>query len=213
MKTLLALLVATQVAGALHAQAPLRATIHAGPNWYWSRSRTAAGGETTTGVGLGVGGSVGWGPLQLQVSYAEAVLGSDTPGVAERTLVEGEVMAGVQPVQWLAFWAGPHARTYALAGGDERWLLWEVRAQARATLLPNRMYSSLTAWGVADGRVDVPEPWGDGRGAEGGLSLRVWGPLMWAHFTYRVEQTRLGDGSRRQTVEMASLRVSAHFPP
>src|SRR2546421_8618136 len=47
-----------------------------------------------------------------------------------RSLIEGALLVGFRPVEWLTLSGGPHARAYAASGQTQRWLFWELRVRA-----------------------------------------------------------------------------------
>jgi hypothetical protein len=124
--------------------------------------------------------------------------------------VEGLALAGVDPLPWLTLWAGPHARTYCGAAGDERWLTWELRAAVRAGVVADRVALIAEIASVVAARIDGPEPFARGVGTEGGISARLPGTGVWGLLTYRVRQDRLA-GGRRVTDEAVTLRARFTF--
>jgi hypothetical protein len=202
-----ALVAAWLGADAALAQAPAALSFSVGPARYETRATTSAGTQRRSGVGLSGEGTGAAGFLLLRLRYAEAALELPPGETARRMLVEGEAMLGLRTTPWLVLWAGPHARAYTGESGDstERWLLWEFRAETRAALLAEAIEAFFESWGVAAASLDVPEPFDKGFGAEGGLSVRLVGQALWGRLGYRVEQTRLAAGERRETTEVVSL--------
>ncbi|MGH7569992.1 MAG: hypothetical protein ACREL9_13665 [Gemmatimonadales bacterium] len=197
------------------AQAPsttpqLHATVGLAAGTHTVRSRTADGRELLTGFTLAGEGVVERGALRLRIRYGQGHLTPDTARatILERRFTEGEALLGYRARPWLTVWVGPHARTYATHLGKQRWLFWEVRGQAHVTVLADRMTSFLEIWAAPAGDVDVRESFGSGRGAEGGIQVLVAGPDVWARLAYRIEQARMGGGTRRETVDAVLLGVA-----
>ncbi len=192
------------------AQTPVHVVVGLSAGAHTARSRTADGRELLSGLTLVGEGAVERGSLRLRIRYGQGHLTPDTgrSTVLGRRFTEGEALLGYRARPWLTLWVGPHARTYATDLGKQRWLFWEIRGQAQVAVLPDRMTSFLEVWGAPAGDVDVRESFGSGRGAEGGIRVRVAGPDVWARLAYRIEQARMGGGTRRETVEAVLLGVA-----
>ena len=176
-----------------------------------ARSLTAAGRERLDGFLVVGEGTLGRGRGLLRLRYGQGRVTSDSAGgggggVQPRSLTDGELLLGVAALPWLDLWAGPHARSYRTDFGNQRWLFWEVRASARATLVPGQLQSFFEGRVAVAGRVNVPEPFGSSRGAEGGVEVRITRPALRLRFTYRIDQARLAAG-RRETVEAVAFSV------
>lgn len=115
--------------------------------------------------------------------------------------------AGVAVRPWVTIWAGPHVRARETAGQTERWVLWEARLDFSGDRVARRVGWSLETWGVAAAGAGAPQPFGRGLGTAGAVSLRLQRTIR-AELSYRVEQIRLAQGSRRETTEVLSLWLS-----
>ena len=171
-----------------------------------ARSLTAAGRERLDGFLVVGEGTLGRGRGLLRLRYGQGRVTSNSAGVQPRSVTDGELLLGLAALPWLDLWAGPHARSYRTDFGNQRWLFWEVRASARATLVPGQLQSFFEGRVAVAGRVNVPEPFGSSRGAEGGVEVRITRPALRLRFTYRIDQARLAAG-RRETVEAVAFSV------
>jgi hypothetical protein len=112
---------------------------------------------------------------------------------------------------WLTLWVGPSARAYTTADGDLRWLTWSGRVTGRGMLLPGRMQTFVELWGVLSGNVGDPPLKAGGRGANGGLEVRLSeSSSFWGRLGYRIESTH-AEGLR-ETVESLTLSVIYGIP-
>src|SRR6266850_1870028 len=94
------------------------------------RTEQFGGAAQFSGAAFGAGGTLSLGRFQVGLSYLQGRLDPDTGSARARDLVEGAVLLGVRPVEWLTLSCGPHARAYAASGQTQRWLFWEVRVRA-----------------------------------------------------------------------------------
>lgn len=167
--------------------------------------------ERLSGVTLGIEGTVARGRWFVDARYLEGSL-SPSVGSLARDVVEGELLLGYQALDWLDVKLGPHIRSY-LAGGDtERWVFWEARTQAEWGLYtPSTERFTLSSyvelWLVLTGTVNLPNPYGSGRGAEGGMLLRLDRAPVWARFAYRVDRGTLQEGIRTETLEQIVIAI------
>jgi hypothetical protein len=164
-----------------------------------------------TGLILGVEGVLISDRLMVRVRYGEGRInpkaGSNTD---PREVVEGEALFGVRATPWLSLWAGPSARAYTMGDTDQRWLLWTARATARGTLLPGRMQTFVELWGAVSGNVGNPPIKAGGRGANGGLEMRLGDGNLWGRLGYRIESPHAA--GLRETVESLTLSVIYGLP-
>jgi hypothetical protein len=175
-----------------------------------------------TGLMLGLEGGLTSDRLVVRIRYAEGrvnpsstssgglsgALGGTSQG---RDVVEGEAMFGFRAVDWLTIWGGPSARAYTVGDADQRWLVWTARATARGTLIPGRMQTFVELWGAVSGNVGNPPTNAGGRGANGGLELRLGETSqLWGRLGYRIESTH-AEGLR-ETAEALTLSVSYGLP-
>ncbi|MGH7608189.1 MAG: hypothetical protein ACREME_12710 [Gemmatimonadales bacterium] len=206
---------------ALLTPAPLAAQ-DAGQSWFGGtaaqeiiNSRLGDGHERLTGIVLSAEGQFASGPLVVRLRYGEGrVTGGVDESVIPRELVEGEALVGLRLASWLMLGAGPNARAYTAAGTEHRWLFWSAHATARGTLLPGRMASFVEVWKSFSGNVTEPAGTASGRGAEGGLELRLGGARgghsFWGRLAYRIEHGLAG--GRRETVETVAFSIG-YVPP
>lgn len=166
---------------------------------YSGTSRTFTGDTRLSGPGLAGEGRLSYGPVALQIGYAEATLKAEDNELATRSQAEGNIMLGVRTLPWLTFWVGPHARGWTSEAGNQRWLLWEIRAEASYQVIPDRLGLSLAGWSVAQGSVDAPEPFDRGMGLQGRLDLRLGSSPLLASLSYRFEQARIKQDAQRES--------------
>lgn len=165
-----------------------------------------------SGMVLGAEGGLVTDRFVVRLRYAEGHVNPKAGSTAAaRDVVEGEALVGVRAMPWLTLWVGPGARAYTTADGDQRWLLWSGRVTGRGTLLPGRMQTFVEIWGALSGKVGSPSIKAGGRGANGGLELRLSeSSQFWGRLGYRIESSH-ADGMR-ETVESLTLSVIYGFP-
>jgi hypothetical protein len=176
------------------------------------QSHVDSGFARYTGMVFGGEGNLITDRFQVRLRYAQGHVSakSDT-GTIGRDLVEGEALFGVRAMPWLTLWAGPTARAYTTADGDQRWLLWTARASARGTLMPGRMQTFLELWGGVSGSVGNPAEKAGGRGADVGLEMRLGdASQLWGRLGYHIDSNH-ADGLR-ETVEAITLAVVYGLP-
>jgi hypothetical protein len=152
--------------------------------------------------------------IWLRVRYAQGrVLAKDEDGTARftRDVVDGEVLAGFRAMPWLTVWAGPNARAYTLGDKTQRWLFWTAGATGRGTLIPGRLQTFVELWGALTGSITEPASKASGRGADGGLEMRLSSASpFWGRLSYRIESGHAAD--MRETVEALTLSLVYGFP-
>jgi hypothetical protein len=161
--------------------------------------------DRLTGPLLGAEGVLISDRLMVRVRYGEGHIKPQPGSSSEsRDIVMGEALFGVRAAPWLSLWVGPSARAYTVGESDQRWLVWSGRASARGTLLPGRMQTYVELWGVFSGNVGNPSIKAGGRGASGGLEMRL-GALssFWGRLGYGIESLH-ADGMR-ETAEALTL--------
>lgn len=133
--------------------------------------------------------------------------------IAPRDVVEGYAQIGARPLPWLWLRGGPHAWTYISNAGRQRWLLMEGRARVQGEIVPE-VQSYLEFWNVFSATVNVPQGFQSGRGAEGGISLRIRDvPIIPERFpvriraAYGIERVRMEGGVRSEVVDRLSLSI------
>jgi hypothetical protein len=214
MKTPLAVLAicAAGVPGALHAQERrLQLTVAGIVGQEIVQSHVDQVNDRFTGLILGAEGVLVSDRLMVRVRYGEGrVSPSSESGVDPREVVEGEALFGVRATPWLSVWVGPSARAYTMDDGDQRWLVWTGRATARGALIPGRMQTFVELWGALSGSVGNPSIKAGGRGANGGLELRLGDANFWGRLGYRIESTHAQ--TLRETVESVTLSIIYGLP-
>ena len=173
-----------------------------------------------TGPMLGGEGMLISNRLLVRVRYAQGRINPQGgtggsllgPGTSDpRSVVEGEALVGYRATPWLTLWAGPSARAYTMGNSDERWLIWTGRAAARGTLLPGRMQTFVELYGAFSGNVGDPPQRVGGRGATGGLEVRLAETRsFWGRLGYRMESTHAS--GLRETVESVTLSIIYGLP-
>lgn len=166
-----------------------------------ARSRYPAGVEALSGFVLGGEGGASWGPVSLRVGYVHGSLDPDTVGPASRDHTEGFVLLGGRPVSGLEIAAGPHARAYVTSAGTQRWLFWELHARYETAIVRPLIHGYAELWNAVAGQVNVAEGFNSGRGGTAGIVFRPKGGRFALRLCYAIDETRLGSGKRRETVE------------
>lgn len=190
---------AAQMAGALGADGALaRVHLHA----------SGAGvSEALSGVVLEGQGRIALGPVTLQASYAQGHLVADRGGAAPRDLVAGGLALAARPAPWLTIAAGPQLRAYAAAGTTERWVLWKAGARLAGPVIVGTLRAHAEAWLALASSVNTDLGAGGARGGEAGLTLQVPRTPLWARFAYVVDQARMRNNARIETLESVVLSV------
>ncbi|HXM38581.1 MAG TPA: hypothetical protein VN908_07985 [Gemmatimonadales bacterium] len=174
-------------------------------------SRVDPAFERLTGLVLGGEGLVMSDRLVGRLRYAQGhVTGAAGSSITPRDIVEGEALVGFRAMPWLTLWAGPSARAYTSANGDQRWFFWSGRATARGSLLPGRMQTFVELWSSLSGNVRTPATTASGRGAEAGLEMRLGQQAFWGRLAYSIESGHAT--SKRETVEAISLSLIYGLP-
>jgi hypothetical protein len=170
------------------------ASIHAMP---------VIGSVTSTLSGSLFGGqtTVGLGPVRLAIGYAQGSLTSNSGPASNEDVVEGKVLLGVSPIHWFTISGGPVARAYTTPAGTERWLTWRVQGRIEEELVPTTVQGYAELWFIASSNVNVVQPFTSGRGGDVGLRLAPASWPVWLRLGYGIEQIRLGDGSRVDTID------------
>jgi hypothetical protein len=172
-----------------------------------ARSVLPGAGEALSGNAFGGEGRVLWRRLTVAVGYGQGSLDPDTAGPAARDYVEGYALLGGRVLSWLELRAGPHARAYVTPAGTQRWLFWELRARFDAPVVTDWIRGHAELWGVVSGSVNVAESFGSARGGTAGVTARLGGTPLWARLQYGIDEARLANGTRRETVEALTLAL------
>ena len=205
----LALVAAPLVAGELRAQT-LRPTMSASLVRARVRSEAPAADQFAGSAFLGEG-TLALRRLQLSVSYLQGTLDPDGAIGPSRDLVEGTVLLGVRPLDWLTLETGPHARAYTLTGGTQRWLFWELRARAATAFVGSAVRGYAELWRVLAADVNVPESFDHAQGGEAGMILRLSRAPLEGRLGYRIDHAVLGGGTRKETVDGVLIGVGLRW--
>lgn len=176
----------------------------AGAGLYSATSGTAAGDVSLSGIGLAGEGTLSMGRFGLRLGYGEASLSAKGDATADRKQVEGLAMLGVRTLPFLTFWIGPHARAWTSDAGNQRWLMWEIRAEVRHQLT-EMLGLAVAGWSVAQGSVDASSPFDKGIGAMGRLDMRLGGSPLVAAVSYRLERARIEQDLQREANNVLSF--------
>lgn len=170
-----------------------------------ARVRSTSPGGTGDGTAFLGEGSLTLGRISLAVGYLQGNLApapAPNAGALRDQLIEGTVLLGVHPTDWLTLAGGRHARAYALSrGGTERWLFWELRARASTAFVGTAVRGYAELWRTLSGDVNVPEQFDHAQGGEAGMILRLARAPLEARVAYRIDHAGLGGGARAETVD------------
>jgi hypothetical protein len=201
-------LACTLAAAPLAAQVPRYLGADAGLSRVRFRSTTPSAKEVLTGVVAGGQARARLGAFAVEAAYAQGRLSADTGVVTERDLVDGSVFLSARPLPWLVVRAGPHARAYAAsAGGTERWMHWEGRVRVEGAIVPGMLQAHVEGALALASDVNVLPGASGARGGEVGLTLRPPQSQLWVRLGYLVDQAKVRNGARSETVEMVALSV------
>ena len=203
-----ALLLAAALAAPLAAQTSrLRADIELDGVAISSAPAIGSVNSYLSGSTFGGAGRLALGPVRLDLGYWQGSLTTQSGPAANEDVVEGQALLGIAPVRWLTLSGGPAARAYTTPGGTERWFTWRVQARVDEPLVEGVVSGYGEMWIVAATSVNVVQPFSSGRG--GTFGLRVTPPRwpIWLTMGYGIEQIKLGDGSRLDTVNRVSFGV------
>ena len=160
-----------------------------------------------SGAAFGAEGTVSLGRVQLGLSYLQGRLDPDTGSAPARDLVEGSVLLGVRPVEWLTLSAGPHARAYATNGQTQRWVYWELRLRAAKPFIGTAVRGYAELWRAVAADANVPEPFDHAQGGEAGMIVRLARAPFECRVAYRIDHAVLGGGSRLETADGVVIGV------
>jgi hypothetical protein len=152
-------------------------------------------------------GAVDFGHFGLDASYVQGTVSPDGGGGAGFDLVEGRVRLAARPLDWLTLSVGPHARSYGLVSGTQRWVFWEVGARASSAFIGQAARGYVELWRAVATSVNVPEPFDHAQGGEAGMLVHLADVPFELRLAYRLDHAVLGGGSRRETVEGVVVAV------
>jgi hypothetical protein len=161
-----------------------------------------------SGTVVGGDGTLSFGRLELAVRYVQgkvdSVGASAAAGGGGHDLVEGSVLLGARPLSWLTIATGPHARSYTLTSGTQRWVFWELRARAAGAFIGSAARGYVELWRALSADVNVPESFDHAQGGEAGMIIRFARAPLQARVAYRMDHTVLKSalgGTRLETVD------------
>ena len=160
-----------------------------------------------SGAVVGGDGTLSFGRLELAVSYLQGKIdsvGASAAGGGGHDLVEGSVLLGARPWSWLTIATGPHARSYTLTSGTQRWVFWELRARAAGAFIGSAARGYVELWRALSADVNVPESFDHAQGGEAGMIIRFARAPLQARVAYRMDHTVLKSalgGTRLETVD------------
>src|SRR6266702_1424729 len=174
-----------------------------------ARVRTDQLGEAFqfSGAAFGAEGTVSLGRVQLGLSYLQGRLAPDSGSAPARDLVEGSVLFGVRPAEWLTLSAGPHARAYAANGQTQRWVYWELRMRAAKPFIGTAVRGYAELWRAVSADANVPEPFDHAQGGEAGMIVRLARAPFECRVAYRIDHAVLGGGTRLETADGVVIGV------
>jgi len=152
-------------------------------------------------------GGVSLGPVSLLAAYGQGHLTPDSGGAAARDLVTGSVLLAARPTSWLRLAAGPSLCAYSVATTVERWVHWEVHARLTGPVIVGTLRAHAEGWVALASSVNAGAGAGGAAGGEAGLTVLVPRTPLWARFAYVVDQARLENDARTETLERVVLSV------
>lgn len=204
---LLVLLCTGVTAGALSAQERSKWLVAGTFGFSNVTQKTALDTTKSNGTAIGLEAGFRFWRAELRGRYSQGGVTPDGGGESI-DLVEGELMLGVWPVDVLSLRFGPRARSYVTGAGTVRWVFWEVRARFETSLSRSAaLLSYFEGWYVLSGSVNAAEPFDNGRGMEGGISLLIPSTPLNVRLAYRIDQGALQEESRTEAIEGLILAV------
>lgn len=202
----IAVLTTSLATPAVHAQYPTGFTVSLAPIPVRVSQNNGSETERLSGITLGGMVDLSWKILRLDLRYLEGGIGSDGDS-RDEDIVEGELMFGIAPLSWLVVKVGPHIRSFVTSQGTQRWFFWEARVGTAAKLGSPNLITYLQAWHVFQSDVDAVGSYDSGNGLEGGIRLSLSRLPFYGGLSYRMDQSKLGDGVATQTVEQFVLAI------
>jgi hypothetical protein len=158
------------------------------------------------GGAYGFTGSVRLGRVALDVRYAQGTLQPADRQSTARDIVEGSVALRFAATSWLSLQLGPHARRYDTPSGAERWVTWQLGTRGDFVIAGPGVRGHALLWRGTGLDVNVPPGSGSARGGEVGFTID--GPRsFWLDLSYGIDQARVRDVARRETVEAVTVTV------
>jgi hypothetical protein len=195
------------IASSTNAQTQLRADGAVNVNHVRMRTLFVNRLERQSGVSVGAEGTVWLGRVGMRVGYLEGRLGAQG-NLPRQEHVEGFALLAVTPVTGLVISGGPHGRAFVGNGITNRWVFWTLRTSYEVAIVGPEIRGFGEAWGAVKGSSSVPEPFGSARGGSAGLLVRLAEGRMAVRLGYGIDESRLGAGRRRDTIENFTLGVN-----
>ena len=140
--------------------------------------------------------------FELDLGYSEGSLTDGQGTLAPREFVEGNLLLGIRPVRWLALKAGPHSRGFVQNGVTERWLFWEGRIRADGFVAGPAVRGYIEVGSAFSGTTrNAAGAFGNSRGGEAGVIVRLPRIPVWVQLGYGVERSRLAVPTPLDAVE------------
>lgn len=168
--------------------------------------------ERLAGVGIGLAGGIGLGPLRLEGRYVRGTADGDSPAFAERDVIEVEALAGLRVHPSITLKAGPHGRAYTTEAGTRRLIFLEGRFRAETPMVPERAAVYVELWGSVLGSTNMSNDFRDGHGGEVGLVVFASGRQLFGRVAYRVDRGTGDDPSYVDTIEYVTLALGVRLP-
>lgn len=175
-----------------------------------ARSVYTGGREALTGPYLGFDVHLRRGRVGLRLGYGQGRMEADTAGPQTRDYVDGFILLSGSPVTGLDLGVGPYARAYGTDAGTQRWLFWQLRARYQANIVVPVVEGFGEVWTSFTGSVNVAESFDGARGGTVGVLwtvTRFRGSPVKLRLSYAIDEARLGNGARRETVELTTLAI------
>jgi hypothetical protein len=170
------------------------------------RTQLVTGLERQSGVSLAGEGTVWLGRVGVRAGYLEGRLGRQGT-LPRQKQVEGFALLAVMPIPGLLISGGPHARAFRGNGITNRWVFWTLRTSYEVAILRPAVRGFGEAWGAVTGSSSVAEPFGSALGGSAGLLLELVEEKVALRLAYGIDESRLGAGRRRDTIENVTLGV------
>jgi len=162
--------------------------------------------SSDAGGAYGFTGSVRFGRVALDVRYAQGTLQPADRQSTARDIVEGVVALRFAATPWLSLQIGPQARRYDTPFGAERWVTWQLGTRGDFVIARPGVRGHALLWRGTGLDVNVPPGSGSARGGEIGFTID--GPRsFWLDLSYGIDQARVRDVARRETVETVTVTV------
>ena len=193
---------------ALGAQTANWLAVGASTNRIRLQSRFATGASLdVSGRAFGASGDIRHGPVAVALGYWQGRVDADPAGTQQQDVIDGYALLVVHAQPWLGVKVGAEARSYVTPAGTERWVFWQVRLRAERTIVDPTVRGHVEIWRALSTEVNTKGTVDRAQGGEVGLTLlRALGPL-WLRLAYGIDDARLIESERRQTLETLAFSV------